>query len=117
MDAEDVSQGESITPTYTGAAERSTDGRQLRVSFGVELDLGMGNVEVTAVVVFSIRDGLLLQCDSKTVSDFVNDEAIVLLVPFVRETVADITYKTFGNSLFMPLWNEKNSVRFDFDVD
>lgn len=78
-----------------------SEGELLGVRIATTLNLGVGSAVVDVAAHYrvhapvNITEGGLL--------DFANRIAVLALVPYIRQAVADITQRVFGNAVLMPV--------------
>jgi len=79
------------------------DGHGFRVLFETNIEFSGGCVECGLSAEYEL-DGARLQDDEgKVMSEFVNGVALMHLIPYTRQLIADMTQRVFGNALLMPI--------------
>lgn len=99
-------EGESDAPLPTDIAPEfgmriRTDGAEFGVRLRVEIQSSVGRVVVDAAMEYESEDDLEIPDDVAFV--YANEVAVMALLPYVREAVANITQRVFGDALVMPV--------------
>jgi hypothetical protein len=94
---------EQIQPTHLlqTAHRGSEDGFRVRIRTEIEVDVGSIVVDVAAE--YTLVNATTAQITPELMVDFVNKVAVMTLVPYLRNAVADITLRVFGTALTMPI--------------
>ena len=80
------------------------DNAGFRIRIRTEIVLPDGGVTVDAAVEYSLRDDYRAADISQDLMlEFTNDVAVMQLLPFLRQAVADVTQRVFGAPLLMPM--------------
>lgn len=83
-------------------AETET-GLSLRIGLRLEVELDEASVTVEPVAVFLVPSEHAELTDPVTVNSYVNEVAVMVLAPYLRQALADITGRVVGEPLMMPI--------------
>lgn len=89
----------SIEPSYNLLVR--SEGDEIGVRLLTRLKLDIGTVEVDAAV--NYRAAEPVEMEETVRLDFANNVGIMALLPFVRQAVADLTQRVFGETVIMPI--------------
>lgn len=92
-----------VEPTYT-LGTMVADNREsflLRVKVEFSSEVGHFTAEVAAEYVVTSSDRIELP--NALLTDFANEVGIMVLLPYLRQAIADLTQRVFGQPLLMPI--------------
>lgn len=86
--------------------------------FGVRLkataEVAMGEAVVSVAGKYSVAEGV--EPGSRTIKQFVNEVAVITVLPYLREGLTSITAKVFGKPLYIPII-PRGDIAVDLDDD
>ena len=103
-----------IKPTYTLKTGVLKDASGIIIRLSVEFELPIGKVLCDIGVTFSSNSPVEIAPSDLILIEFANEIAVMMLIPFVRQSIVDLSQKTFGIPLLMPLIR-KGSLQFTSD--
>lgn len=113
--SEPVGDLEPEPPKFAMRWQRSTDAENpgLRISLRCDLTSEDGSIVVEPVGVFRVpaEDAELLSDDARVLA-FINEVAVMTLLPFIRQAVADMSLRVFEQTILMPVM-PRGAVRFE----
>lgn len=111
----DPSEAKEVAPEYTLFVDFSDDGAGFRIRFETRIDVGLGDLACGVLASYT-HDGVRLGAGSgEALSSFVNNVALMHVLPYVRQTIADLTTRTFGAPLLMPII-QRGELEFEMTV-
>ena len=90
---------DEVQPTY--GLRVKVEGRELGVRLSVNLEWPAGQIIVDAAATYMTDEDVTVPPD--TILDFANNVGIMALLPYLRQSVTDLSQKVFGESLLMPM--------------
>lgn len=92
--------------------------REFRYALRVTLHDSEGDVVVEPVVTYHVPlEFADLLDDAKLLTEFANEVAVMALVPYARQAIADVTQRVFSGSILMPTY-QRGQLRFgDAEAD
>lgn len=94
------------------------DQREFRYALRVTLHDAEGDVAVEPLATYHVpmeHAGLL--DDGMALTEFANEVAVMALIPYVRQALADVTQRVFSGSILMPTY-QRGQLRFgDAEAD
>lgn len=103
---EGVEVSEEATPTYSMDFNGRPDDKRFRIGLRTEIQFNRGTVTAHVAVEYELTELLLSSIDQATRIEFMNTVALMTIVPFTRQAIADITQRVFGAALLMPIINQ-----------
>lgn len=94
---------DEVEPTHGLAINGRADDMGFRVRIRTEIDLGVGEVITDLGVAFQMPNVKYSEIPRNVLEHYVNDVAIMILLPYLREEIAELTRRVFGASLTMPV--------------
>lgn len=88
-----------ITPSY--ALKLRHEGNELDVRLATTLEVGIGKVVVDAIVNYVTAEPVVMSEEVRL--EFANEVGIMALLPFVRQAIADLSQRVFGQVVLMPV--------------
>ena len=113
----EVGPTEVVSPTFALRLEtRDEPGPEgeggFRVFLRCDVELERGPVAVEVVASYDVQAAAVhLVGERETLLEYVNEVAVMVCLPFVRQALADLTQRVFGNPLVMPIM-QRGAVRF-----
>lgn len=91
------------------------DGGAFRVSLRTTIHApGVGDIECEVLAEYEIDSLKYSEIPHEVLETFVNKVAVMALLPFVRQAIADITLRVFGSGLLMPIV-QQGEVEFELN--
>lgn len=102
---------DEVSPSYNLQTAHRDDDKGFRVRVRTEVDSSIGKIVVDVSVDFELESLIASQIKEPTMIDFVNGVAIMVLLPYIRQSIADISQRVFGAALTMPIF-KRGEVEF-----
>lgn len=110
------SEDAEISPEYSLNLATSDDARGFRVLLRTEIDVTIGRIGCDVAAEYEL-EGLQLGRDSSgAMQEFVNNVALMHLLPFVRQSIADLTQRVFSAPLIMPMM-QRGEMEFEIGLE
>lgn len=94
---------EEIQPDhFLGTATRD-DGKAFRVRLRTEIEFDVGEITVDLAADYTMQNLDAKDISREVMQEFVNGVAMMMLAPYLRQAIADMTLRVFGASLTMPI--------------
>ncbi|WP_454130139.1 hypothetical protein [Microbacterium aurum] len=90
---------DEISPSY-GLRVRSED-NELIVRLATTLEAGLGRIVVDAAITYILNADAEFSEDVRL--EFANEVGIMALLPYVRQAIADLSQRVFGEVVLMPV--------------
>lgn len=88
---------------YTLGFERSADQERFRVRLKVEIVAGFGDVTAEASAEYRRAGFPVEDLTDAVLLEYANNVAVMALLPYLRQAIADMTQRVFGSPLLMPV--------------
>lgn len=89
------------------------DDAAFRIRIRTLMDVPEGGQVVVGIAgEWDYAPGTASQIAESVMLDFVNNVAIMVLMPFIREHAADLSRRVFGNALMLPMM-QRGQIQFD----
>lgn len=102
-------------PQFRISIRHATDEGQsprLRVSLGCTISLAVGRIDVEPFAEYSFSEDVAIHlADEALVLDFVNEIAVMALLPYVRHALSDLSLRVFDGTILMPVM-PRGAIRF-----
>ncbi|ACZ31928.1 hypothetical protein Xcel_2921 [Xylanimonas cellulosilytica DSM 15894] len=98
-----------VRPSFELQVEHGDARFRMTVRVNVETDAGP--VAVEGYAQYGTGDGSVELTES-LLFEFVNDVGIMVLIPYLRQAIADVTQRVFGSPLVMPVM-QRGAIRFE----
>ncbi|WP_295124269.1 hypothetical protein [uncultured Leifsonia sp.] len=99
----DAIENAQAEPVY-GLNVKGGDGSNtFRVGLRTEIQLGDGSIVSEIEAEYALSTIPYASIEEQTKIDFANEVAIMAILPFTRQAIADITARVFGAALLMPI--------------
>ncbi len=115
LDAQPSAEGVEIAPKYTLDIDIRDDRSGFRIRLMTEINTPFGDIECGAYAEYEHPGVVLGQESSVAASEFVNNVALMHLLPFVRQSIADITQRVFTAPLLMPII-QRGELEFELEI-
>lgn len=90
-------------PSYRLQVTGRDDDKAFRVGLRTEILTGMGSIVSEIEAEYQLDTLTYSGITEQTRIDFANDVAIMAILPYTRQAIADITARVFGAALLMPI--------------
>lgn len=97
-------------PNYTLNTLVSPDESGFLIRLAMSVSLPMGTIHCDLGAAFKHETTLGLELNPELLVEFANDYAVMLLFPYLRQHVADMSQRTFGAPLLMPVLTRGNLI-------
>ncbi|MGF3055595.1 hypothetical protein [Microbacterium sp. YY-01] len=101
-----------VSPSYILTVDFQPDGERFRVLFETDIETTAGHISCGVAAEYAHPSVILRQASGEAISEFVNNVALMHLIPYVRNGVADITQRVFEAPLLMPIF-QRGELNFD----
>lgn len=109
---EEVSEPFDILPEYEVNTAYRDDGAGFRVILRTVIDVPVGRIQCDTSAEYEMAELRASDIPDGVFGQFVNDVAVMHILPFTRQSIADITQRVFANALLMPIM-QRGSLHFD----
>lgn len=92
-----------IDPKYTLNVDLRGDGTGFRVRFETQIATPIGEIACGVLAEYEHPDLLLREASGDALTEFVNGVALMHVLPYTRQGIADLTQRTFDAPLLMPI--------------
>jgi hypothetical protein len=106
--------GEAPAPGFGLNIEVSPDDLRFRIRLRVEASSDTTFLGVEPVAEFQVPENLRDLLVAEDLVEFANEVGVMVLLPYLREAVADVTRRVFGSSSLVPLI-QRGQLRFSLD--
>ncbi|TFC87454.1 hypothetical protein [Cryobacterium sp. TMT4-31] len=110
----DSEEGESVEPSYGMQIDYRDADNGFRVRLVTRFDTDLGVIVSDVGAEYTLEGIGARSIPRHVLLDFVNNVAIMALVPYVRQSIADITLRVFGSALLMPMIR-RGEIEFSVD--
>lgn len=107
-----VQEPSDIEPSYELNTAFRDDGAGFRIILRTAIDLPIGQIECDVAAEYELQKISVRRIPPEVFDQFVNDVAIMHILPYTRQGISDVTLRVFANPLTMPIM-QRGSVRFD----
>jgi len=74
-----------------------------RVRFNTDIDVAIGRVGCDVLAEYELSEFLIDAGSTEAMAEFVNGVALMHVLPYTRQHIADVTQRVFGTPLLMPI--------------
>ncbi len=106
--------GEAPPPGFDLNIDVSPEDSRFRIRLRVEASSDRAFLGVEPVAEFQVPEHLRELLVPENLVEFANEVGVMVLLPYVREAVADVTRRVFGSSSLVPLI-QRGQLRFSLD--
>ena len=92
-----------VRPNYSLTTATLPDGSGFLIRLAVTIELPIGQISCDLGAAYKLKSGLDFTLDSSTLIEYSNEVAVMTLLPFVRQSVADLSQRSWGFPLLMPV--------------
>ncbi|WP_374009891.1 hypothetical protein [Leifsonia sp. LS-T14] len=94
---------EEIEPSHVLILASKDDGKGFQVRLRTDIETREAEIVADLAVRFGLTELSAKDISEEVMLDFVNKVALMALLPYVRQSIADLTQRVFGSPLLMPL--------------
>lgn len=94
---------DAVRPMFGLGFEERDDDKAFRVSLDAVIDAAPGPIRCKMAVEYELESLSPSKVPIEVLEEFVNNVALMALLPFIRQGIADITQRVFGTPLLMPI--------------
>ncbi|MEO7016210.1 MAG: hypothetical protein ABI130_11040 [Leifsonia sp.] len=98
-----ASEQPEAEPSYRLTVTGRDDDRAFRIGLRADIKVGTGSITSEIEAEYEFRELCFSAVSEQSRIDFANDVAIMAILPFTRQSIADITVRVFGAPLLMPI--------------
>jgi hypothetical protein len=98
-ESEETQLPDNVEPSYSMRIRQEDD--EIGVRLATRLYLGIGNVLVDVAATYKAVQPFSMPEQARL--EFATEVGIMALVPYVRQAVADLTQRVFGQAVLMPI--------------
>lgn len=106
----------AVDPRYTITADFRDDGSGFRVRLLTEIETPIGPIACGVLAEYEHPDARLGPESSEAFNEYVNGVALMHIIPFVRQSIADLTLRVFGSPLLMPIL-QRGQMQFTLAIE
>lgn len=103
---------EVVQPLHTLGLNPRDDGAAFMVRLATVIESSAGRIVSEVAVEYSVDGFTMDSVSERVLLEFANNVAIMTAIPFVRQSIADITLRVFGSPLLMPVM-QRGDLEFD----
>jgi preprotein translocase subunit SecB len=112
--ADPDSHEDAPTPGFELNIETSQDDGRFRIKLRVSASSDSASLAVEPVAEFQVPEDVRNLLVPENLVEFANEVGVMVLLPYVREAVADVTRRVFGTPSLVPLI-QRGQLRFSLD--
>lgn len=117
IEREAANAGEySVDPQYTLHTGWRDDHKGFRIVLQTEIEAPVGDIRCDVQAEYVLEDLARTTVPQEAMQEFVNSVAIMTVLPFVRQGIADITLRVFESPLLMPIIH-RGQITFNLPPD
>lgn len=92
-----------IDPTYTLTVDFRDEGDGFRVRLQTDVETPIGQISCGVLAEYGLGEARLTAESGEALTEFVNGVALMHVIPYARQSIADLTLRVFGAPLLMPI--------------
>lgn len=105
-----------IDPSYLLTTDFRDDGAGFRIRLLTDIETPIGTISCGVLAEYA-HDGVRLGPESsEALNEFVNGVALMHIIPYVRQAIADVTLRVYQSPLLMPIL-QRGQMTFDVSID
>ncbi len=102
----------SAQPEYMLGIDRNEDQALFRLRLRCTIDYGDGSLLVVEPEAeYRVEDESLMPLSHELIVEFANEVAVMALIPYLREALADLSLRVLGSAILMPVML-RGAIRF-----
>ncbi|MFE4951960.1 hypothetical protein ACFQ9V_17800 [Leifsonia sp. NPDC056665] len=99
----DMADNPQAEPTYGLQMTGRDDDKAFRVGLRTEILIGNGSILSNIEAEYELSTVAYSSIIEQTKIDFANEVAVMAILPYTRQAIADISARVFGAALLMPI--------------
>lgn len=92
----------SVEPSYTLGTMVASGGGSFLLRLRVDFSSEVGNFAAEAAAEYIVTAPESVELNEALLTEFANEVGIMVLLPYLRQAIADLTQRVFGQALLMP---------------
>ena len=112
----EVDDGAELDPTHILHIDTREDGSGFRVKVETQIEMPIGRIVATVGAAYQLNTLNMSAIDREILMGFVNNVAVMTLIPYIRQAIGDITLRVFDSALLMPMM-KRGELWFDEGPD
>lgn len=114
----DVENDDSFTvePSYTLAIDLRDNRDGFRVRLSTDLMLPLGGVSCVAYAEYEMKRMSVGAASTEAMGDFINGVVLMHVIPYVRQSISDLTMRVFNFPLLMPMI-QRGDIGFELTLE
>ena len=108
----EVSEPFDVLPEFEVNTAFRDDGAGFRVILRTVIEVPIGRIECDTSAEYEMTDLRPDDVADEAFGQFVNDVAVMHILPYARQSIADITQRVFASPLLMPIM-KRGDIHFD----
>jgi hypothetical protein len=105
---------EDIEPNWDVGIDNRTDNQGFRIRVLLDLELGNGEAGVELGLAYETTAISTTAIPIDAMEQFVNDVAMMAAVPYVRQSISDMTLRVFGTATTIPIML-RGQIKFELE--
>ncbi|SEE18909.1 hypothetical protein SAMN04489740_0844 [Arthrobacter alpinus] len=106
IDVEESQSGIDIEPLFTLGFARSNNSDRFQVRVKTEIQMDIGAIAVDVASEYELQNSTVAEVSDALILEFVNKVAMMTLIPYIRQSVSDLTARVFEVPLVMPMYRQ-----------
>jgi hypothetical protein len=102
-DPVEVPQQIEVQPSYNLTTMVKSDGMGFLIRLAVEVSLPTGQIRCEVGAAYTLKEKLGFDLSPNDLIEYSNEVAVMTLLPFVRQHIADLSQRALGFPLIMPI--------------
>lgn len=107
-----IDEESEVSPSYALKLRNENGGIGVRLS--THLELAIGTVDVDVAIDYSLTE--TVEVPQHVLLEFANEVGVMALIPYVRESIANLSARVFNRAVLMPMI-QRGELSFDAEGD
>lgn len=112
----DPEEGAEISPEYGLDIGTRPDAKGFRILLRTDIDVPIGRISCDVAAEYELEDRVLGKDSGEAMQSFINNVALMHILPFVRQSISDLTQRVFSAPLVMPIM-KRGEIEFEIGLD
>ncbi|MEV7608619.1 hypothetical protein AB0N61_03960 [Microbacterium sp. NPDC089320] len=112
----EASEDFEISPEYALNIAARADEAGFRILFRTSITVPIGQIACDIAAEYELDGVVLGEGSSGAMQEFVNNVAIMHILPYARQSIADLTQRVFSAPLLMPIM-QRGELQFQVGMD
>ncbi|GAA0422517.1 hypothetical protein [Leifsonia naganoensis] len=104
-----------IEPRYSLVFMLRDDAAGFRVRIETDIELPVGSVSCAVAAEYGLEGLVVRKGSTVALQEFVNNVALMHVLPFTRQAIADVTQRVFNAPLLMPII-QRGAISFELET-